>query len=780
MELHLTIYKSFYKPIKKLKINVMNKNHKDRREFLKKAALGSAALVSVGGVSIMEAKSVNNTLTGKNELTGIDSFESKSLPTEWKILLSEETSELSLIHSDAEIKGLLSFVSNGNKWVFSKSRDGVPDRYALIDTNDNVQGYFVLNSKNSQIQLLFYHRTAQAYNGELTFEGKVNYLPDSFTCRTKAMIDERVLPLSYGNADSLLNDSLFSPENDSIVQLDAPNLRITSLTPGKYAFSMSGRIQKSSEAIITINIEKDYFKNRYVPYYHPIDRTRCPKAPTGWMSWNTYFDKATADDNLAEAKIGQRFLQPFGCEFWSIESWQGNSDQLPVRDFHNMNLEVNKNQFPKGMKQLADDIRKLGFRPGIWMAPFGTGNKDFYEKYREWFLHDENGNPISSWNGRYTLDPTVKEARDHLKEIFRKASKEWGYEFFKVDGMSGRSHGYCAHLYERPEIKARFQNPSCPNPFELCVKAFRDGMGNDRVFLACQGHTSGPEALYADASRIGADIVHPNKPVQWNNVLNQGRCTINQTFTHNIVMVNDPDTLLVSDLPIEEARVSTTVVALPGQLTFFGDKLANLSAEKMKMLQQTLPVAEVLPMSLYPYFSMLPLWNLSIRHKLLGDYNVVAIFNWGDNSDEISFTAEELGIDKEANYILYEFWTEKYSGTMEGSYTTSLPPHSVRLFAIHKIKPTPQWISSDRHVTQAASELKKFEWNNDNRKIEGEIKLIGTFPLTMRLHIPSNYSFKSIECPNVKYSSKIEDGNILAVTLIAEKTDEYLFKLNFS
>jgi hypothetical protein len=43
------------------------------------------------------------------------------------------------------------------------------------------------------------------------------------------------------------------------------------------------------------------------------------------MSWNTYFDRATAEDNLAEAWIGQKQLQPFGCEFWSIESWQGNS-----------------------------------------------------------------------------------------------------------------------------------------------------------------------------------------------------------------------------------------------------------------------------------------------------------------------------------------------------------------------------------------------------------------------------------------------------------------------
>lgn len=757
----------------------MNQTCKGRRGFIKKAALGSAAIVSVGGVSVIEAASTPGS-PGSIEFNKTDSVESDSLPEGWEIGFSEETSACSLKHADVEIKGIISFVSNGKKWIISKSRDGVPDRYALIDPNDNVQGYFVLNSGSGPIQLLFYHRTAQTYNGELNFDGRIHFQPDSFACRTRAMVDERVLPLSYGNADSLLNDSLFSPGNDTILQLDAPNLRIRSLTPGEYAFSFSGRIQKSSEATITINLEKNYFRKRYVPYYQPIDRTRCPKAPTGWMSWNTYFDKADADDNLAEAKIGQKYLQPFGCEFWSIESWQGNSDQLPVSDFHNMNLEVNEKQFPKGMKQLADDIRKLGFRPGIWMAPFGTGNEEFYKKKRDWFLHDENGKPISSWNGRYTLDPTVKEAREHLKEIFRKASKEWGYEFFKVDGMSGRSQGYCAHLYERPEIKSRFRNPSCPNPFELCVQAFREGMGNDRVFLACQGHTSGPEALYADASRIGADIVHPNKPVQWSNVLNQGRCTINQTFTHNIVMVNDPDTLLVSDLPVEEARVSATIVALPGQLTFFGDKLASVSPEKMKMLQQTLPVAEVFPMSLYPCFSMLPLWNLSVRHKVLGEYNVLAIFNWEDNPRDISFTTEELGIENNVNYLLYEFWTEEFIGAANGGYTMHIPPHSVRVLTIHKIRPIPQWISSDRHVTQIAQELKKFEWRNDNHKIVGKVQLIGMFSLTMRIHIPGNFSFKNVECPNAKCTAKVEKGNILALSLIAEKTGDYSIDIEFS
>ncbi|MGV8138798.1 MAG: alpha-galactosidase [Mangrovibacterium sp.] len=746
----------------------MNDN---RRDFLRKATLGSV-LTSIGGIPFLQASPVS----GKDEK---GTHGPEIVFPGWDVHFDEATSFLSLTNGSVSVSGKLGFVSCSEKWTITTSRDGVPRRYALVDLQANVQGYIVFIPQANRVQILFYHRTAQSYPGILSFDGKAAFLPDSFACKTRPQKGERVLSLGTGRADSLLNDSLFAPESDTLLQMDASTLRVATLGAGSYAFAMAGVIGESSEAVFTIKLENGYFKNRYVPYYHAINRERCPKAPTGWMSWNTYFDQATAEDNLAEARIGKKFLQPFGCEFWSIESWQGNSPHLPVRDFYNMDLEVDKNKFPKGMKQLADDIRKLGFRPGLWMAPFGTGNKEFYEAHRNWFLHDESGKPVSSWNGRYTLDPTVPEAREHLKKIHRIASREWGYEFFKIDGMSGRSHGYCAHLYERPEIRSRFHDRSCPNPFEQCIKAFREGIGEDRVFLACQGHTSGPEPLYADASRIGADIVHPNETVKWANVLNQGRCTINQVFTHNIVLINDPDTLLVGDLPLEEARVSATIVALPGQLTFFGDKLAGLPDQRMKMLQQSLPVADVRPMSLYPHFSMLPVWNLAVKNEFLGSYNVVALFNWDDEPAQLSFTAGELGIDPDPEYVLYEFWTEKSAGIMKGSFGMKLSPHTVRLLVVHRLQAVPQWIGSDRHIVQNATELEACRWNDPARSLEGSIRLTGSFPLTARFHVPDGYAFRNASCEGATCSATREPGNVLAVTFSTEETGTCRFNIGF-
>lgn len=761
----------------------MNDYKKSRRVFFKKAAIGSVTITGLSGWGQV----LNGTVDKSNcllsdkverEFTKYDQAFSK-----WNIDFDETTTELSLENGIVKLKGKLTFISGEENWSVCNSRDGVPERYAIVDSKGDVQGYLVFLLNGNDLKLLFYHRTAQAFKGVLSFQGDISFLKDAFPCRTQAESEERVLSMASGKSDSKLNDSLYSPEKDVLLQFKSKNLEIKTSEAGHYTFSISGRIEESAESLFCFVVEADYLRRRYVPYYQPLNKDRFEKVPTGWMSWNTYFDKATATDNLNEAKVGAKYLLPFGCEYWSMESWQENSDQLPVSGFYNMDLEVNKKQFPQGMKKVADEIRSLGFRPGLWMAPFGTGNDVFYEKHKNWFLHDERGIPIRSWNGRYTLDPTVKEAREHLREIFHIASHEWGYEFFKVDGMSGRNSSYCAHLYERPEVRARFRDPDCPNPFDLCVKAFRDGIGEDRFFLACQGHSSGPESAYADASRLGADIVHPNEPVRWANVLNQGSCFMNQAFTHNITMIADPDTLLVKDLPIEEARVTATIVALPGQLTFFGDKLTELTTDQMKILQQTLPVADVRPVSLYPYFFMLPVWNLGVNHKQLGKYNVVALFNWEDMPRTIEATAKELGIEELVNYIAYEFWTQKLIEIEKDkplNLSVKVPPHSVRVLVLHALQENPQWVGSDRHIAQNGMEILGYDWQESRSTVNGSIRLVGGFPLTMRIHVPDGYIYKLINCKHVKCSIKQEAGNILALTFRSEQTVDADFEIVFS
>ncbi|MDO5310113.1 MAG: alpha-galactosidase [Planctomycetia bacterium] len=702
----------------------------------------------------------------------------------WTVQFNPSNSELTLRHdSGVAIVGVCALEVGDQVWRLDSSRDGVDARLAFIDANNNAQGYLTFNDQGDRLEMHAYHRTRQFYNGRVLFTGRVYTPRGSFACRTNPDTSETILTLTSGPADSLLFDSIFMPETDVAVRFEASSLQLDtreraddSTQTDLYNLTASGRIEKSAEATFVVTCDRDYFKKRWVPYYAPIDRTRCPKAPTGWMSWNVYFDKATAQDNLAEARIAQEFLQPFGLEIWSIESWQGNSDQLPVSKFYNMNLETNEEQFPLGMKRLADDIRALGFRPGLWTAPFGTGSEEFYQAHKDWFLHNAEGQPISSWNGKYTLDPTNDEAIAHLRHIHDVAAHQWGYEFFKIDGMSGSGPGYSAHLFERPEVVAQFKNPNQHAPFERCVQALREGIGDDRIFLACQGHFSGPEAAYADAARTGADIVSANQPVKWSNVLNQAGRTLNQVFVNNIVFYTDPDTLLVRDLPLEEARVSATIVALPGQLTFFGDKLANLPSEKTTILQQTLPVCDVKPGALYPYFDQLAVWDLKVARKF-GAWDVVALFNWTEEEATLAANFAELGL-KPGAYVGYEFWTQTPLGVEKERFQINVPPHAVRLLAISPAIDRPQFLSSDRHLTQGAVDLQDCSWNDNDLTLNVKIALVANHTTVAKFNLPANFQLEGVQADAVDVSSEL-DGATLAVALRAQESGVYQCALKF-
>ena len=711
----------------------------------------------------------------------------------WNVAFSDEGERLVLSHADgfAEVSGTVSFKGpavvtgagvgadgSAARWRVASPRDGAKERLALVDARDNVNGYISFQPDGEGVSMLVYHRTAFAYEGALSFAGEVRYRDDAYPCRLSPIAGDRVLSVKSGNAVSNLDDALFSPSADEALEFKSLKLKEKS---GKLSASAKLKIDDATANAMSVKIVKDWYKSRWVPYWRAPNRDRSPHAPTGWLSWNTYFDTAGSKENLDEARFAAKWFKPFGMEIWNIESWQDNSPKLPVSNFHNMNLETYKTQFPEGMKWLADEIRKLGFRPGLWMAPYGTGNDEFYARHKDWFLHDKEGKPIRSWNGKYTLDPTAPGALEHLTSIFDKASHEWGYEFFKIDGMSGRNHGYCAHLYERPEIRAVMHDPSCPNPFERTVAAYRKGIGDDRIFLACQGHFTGAEAGYADASRTGADIVHPNEPVKWENILLQARCTVNQFFAHANVFWSDPDCMLVSQgaLAREQAQVEATVVALPGQQTFAGDKLAELAPDRVRLIQQALPVCPTRPGKLYPMFGHLPVWDLNVSRPF-GDWHVVALFNWGDDEKVVSVSWNELGEDPDRRFVAWEFWTDTYLGERKGSLSAAVPPRGVRLFALHEAADHPQFVGDDRHITQGAVELNALEWDAAAKTYTLDAKAVGGFPFTYFVRVPEGFSFKSASAPKGgTVEAKMRDDLLLAVTISATSSQDVKAVLQF-
>ena len=682
----------------------------------------------------------------------------------WTVAYDETEAKLTLAcpARKVSLEGRLSFASNGRAWTVAESRDAAGDRLALVSgdrVTGTVLGYVSFRALGERLEVTVLHRAgANFFPGRLAFDGVADFRADSFPCRTIPATGERVLGFADGIGDSACNDAVFAREEDLALRFFSCATAVASKGEGRYGVRLEADVDDPAKATLAIEVDGAYYASRWAPGYRPIDRTRCPRALTGWMSWNTYFDKAGSAENLAEARLGAKYLKPFGLDIWSIESWQDNSEWLPVSGFHHHENRCFAKQFPEGMKWLADEIRKIGFRPGIWMSLYGEGDEKFYAAHKDLYLHDKDGKPIANWAGRYMLDTTNPDALALMTKLARQAREEWGYEFFKFDGMANTPR-----KFERPDIRACAKNPSDRKWFENSVRALREGIGEKALFLGCMGDFTGTEVRYVDASRLGSDVVGcystpdartfpgcapSNKcqmPVKWANVLHQAECTFTQVFVNNIMFFTDPDTLLVNySLEKHEAEVMATIIGLPGQLMFAGDKLGELKPDRMRIIQQTLPVADIHPQNLYPYAAsaMLPVWNLSVTRPF-GRWNVVALFNWTDGPQEIAVTFAELGLDGSKEYVGYEFWGQEHLGALKGGLRMNVPMRSVKLVAVREKADRPQFVGDDRHITQGAVELEDLKWDESACTYRMKVKAIGGFPFAYSVRVPEGYFLKS-------------------------------------
>jgi hypothetical protein len=708
----------------------------------------------------------------------------------WQASFDSRSSVLECRHaaSGTILAGRLSFTQthDGKRvpWTIQPARDTFARRLALVDDHNDVQGYTVITGDALRLALTVVHRPPHTYGGELCFAPEIRFGAQAFACRTRVSSESCVVQMASGPADSLLNDSLFDAQRDLVLRLGGKELALSTSdaspsAAARFHAALCAEVSKSDAAAITVELLPDYYRSRYSPRYRLIDRRRCPSAPTGWMAWNAYFDRATEDDDLAEARVGARCLKPFGLEFWSIESWQENSPRLPVSDFHNLTMRASPEKFPHGMKWLADQIRALGFRPGIWTVSFGTGDESFYKAHRDWFLHDRDGRPMKNWNGRYVLDPSQAAVRRYTEATHRQMSADWGYEFFKCDGMSGRSASYAAHFFERPEVRAAFREP-CDDPYGMWVESLRRGIGPDRLLLACQGHYTGSDAGWCDASRIGGDLVHFPNPPGWKDYLNQALATQSQLFVNNLLWYNDPDTLMVGEFaPLNSARIATTVVALPGQLTFFGDKLTHLPADRMRLLQQALPVCDVRPLDLLPLDELRPVWDLKIRRPF-GSWDVVSLFNWSNAPATLRLTFAQLGLDSAKEYLLYDFWNHKFLGPRKDLIEVPLEPRSNLLLAIHPRLDRPQFLSTDRHVSQGGVELTGTTWNQDRSQLDCTFKLVENDPLTAYFYAPPTLAFGAATADGATVENISADAApMISVVLRRSTAGEARLRLTF-
>ncbi len=405
-----------------------------------------------------------------------------------------------------------------------------------------------------------------------------------------------------------------------------------------------------------------------------------PTIPTGWCSYYYYYGQETEDDILENARFLSRQRDAMPIEYIQIDDgWQRARGEW---------TESHATKFPHGMPWLATEIKKLGFKPGIWVAPFLV-NPDtmVYRQHQEWLLRNQTGE-LLTMGGEYFLDATHPDALQWLAECF-KTMKSWGYQYFKLDFMMVES---CdgARYHDKAATRAQ----ACRRG----LQAIRAAVGDDAYILGGTVLTA-PSVGLVDGCRVSTDVTPywslkgctPESPA----IPNVCRNIINRGYMHKNVWLNDPDCLIVREyhnrekykhtpsLTLAEVRMLATAMLMSGGSLFLGDRMEKLSKERLKIIRTVFELMDgTAACPIDRMDSEVPrVWFRRGEPSLLG------LFNWSDTPDNVAVPRAGVGLSATASFICEEVWTGKrVSWNAElSSFVTTLEPHSCGLFSISAI-----------------------------------------------------------------------------------------------
>lgn len=471
-------------------------------------------------------------------------------------------------------------------------------------------------------------------------------------------------------------------------------------------------------------------------------QVQLPPQPAGYCTWYSDRYGGASDEThvIQLAKFAREHLGDFGFGFVQIDDkWQiGARRQGPAKDFTGVNP---KGPYPSGMKKAADQIKALGLTPGIWFMPFaGDHENPLFKPHLDWFVKDTEGKLFETRWGGTSLDMTHPGARDHLKRLVNLAAHEWGYTYFKMDGLytgTATDQVYVNHGYkEKDRIgDAVFHDPNITNieAFRSGLKLVREVAGKDVFFLGCtvsqNMRSFGGSFGLVDAMRIG-----PDNNSSWGSLQRGPQTGGWRYFLHGRVWYNDPDPVYVrNSMPTNHARLIASWVSLSGQLYANSDWLPDVAAERIEILKRTMAPHHQRPRPVDFLEQDMPrIWHVSDTRRA-NRIDVVGLYNWSSKAAEIKATAEHIGLPKADSYVAFDYWDNTFLPPFKDTLAVTVPKQSSRVLAIRPMVNRPQVVSTARHVTQGIVDELAETWDASSSTLAGQCNVIGNDPYELRL-----------------------------------------------
>lgn len=309
---------------------------------------------------------------------------------------------------------------------------------------------------------------------------------------------------------------------------------------------------------------------------------------SGYTSWYNYFQDISEDIILRDLNGLDRASDE--VNIFQVD----DGYQQAVGDW----LLIDEKKFPNGMKYIADEIHKKGYKAGIWLAPFSAQvSSKIANEHPDWLLtHNRNGKKMlgcQGWGGAYTLDIYNPEVRAYIKNVFDTVLNDWGFDMVKLDFLysqcieprNGKTRGeiMCDGVDFLREVCGDKWILGCGVPIGACMGIF------DACRISCDASKNWKFTLKGNLSvntLVSSIRINCENPSSQNAIIN----TIFRNHLDGRAFCNDPDVFFLRDINInytmEQKLLHGKINSVCGNVLFVSDNAGDFDDERIGYLKE--------------------------------------------------------------------------------------------------------------------------------------------------------------------------------------------------
>lgn len=451
-----------------------------------------------------------------------------------------------------------------------------------------------------------------------------------------------------------------------------------------------------------------------------------PKAQaiTGWCSWEAYHSEVCQQD-IDDAAQALQPLRAYGLSTMQLDD--GYQQMLvPLREGAAVGdswMHTNE-KFPEGHAAIVGAMHGGGFEAGIWTNATLTHKKA--SESGGCCLRNAQGELLQGDWIQFVLDCLPDTLAKHVTPYYR-ALREAGYTYFKSDSLR--------HLiYDGMQEAVRLglmDDETARERQHAYMMAARKGIGVDAYYLSCWGVLSQSIGL-CDAMRVATDS-NPS----WGAFSMQLRETARWFGTQRVLFTLDPDVVCVRG-PQAWARMLLSLVALSGGVMMISDNPALYDAERLSLIQRTIPglttrAAETGPID----YTTPACCSTAGRDEETASFDIAHITDtqipfsslWCTHFEQngrrwsvlqrcavvpleaVGIGVEALSLDPDSSYMAFDYWHQSVVSVPCGR--VALPALALGDTTVYALVEThgnlPVLLGSDRHVSMDMVSVAAFE-----------------------------------------------------------------------